>query len=132
MRDYVPVNTEKLVDTPLEPLLRDGIGDRVGVWQPTGLTPRLAAQDGLFLLGQLADEPWGTLPLRGEALEHAGAVPESVVIAVEPDLKRELVDQLVSVHGLTDERLFPDLDGFSSAHSWSARFPADFFVGGDS
>jgi hypothetical protein len=121
------IDTREMVLRSIEDLL-DEMGDRLGYWSPSWLSPRIAAQQAVFVFGQVTNHPWGSLPLTGDVLGKAGSVPNSLVVAVTPDLKAQLVDQLQVVHGLSVERLFPDLDGFASAHGASMPFGEELRV----
>jgi hypothetical protein len=121
------VETREKLDLRLESLL-DEMDQRLGFWSPSWLSPRIAAQQAVFVFGRVVNNPWGSLPLSGEVLANAGDVPESLIIAVAPELKAQLVDQLHVVHGLSRERLFPDLDGFAQAHGCTTPFPQDLAV----
>ena len=122
-----------LVDAPEKVRLRvedllEEMDERLGFWAPSWLSPRIAAQQSVFVFGRVTHAAWGSLPLSGDVRAGAGNVPSSVVIAITPHLKAQLVDQLKVVHGLTAERLFPDFDGFAAANGAGMLFPDDFQV----
>ena len=119
------VNDHDKVALTIEDLL-DAAAGRLGFWSPAWLSPRIAAQQAVFVFGAVEPHAWGSLPLSGDILGTAGDVPGSLVLAITPGLKTQLIDQLQVVHGLSTERLFPDLDGFAAAHDAAAPFPADF------
>ncbi len=121
-----PIDTVDRQDHRLDVILSQMAG-RVSLWAPSGLSPRLAAQQAMFIFGNVVSpQSWGSLPLTGDPL-YCGAVPRSLVVAVSPTLKCLLIDDLHKLHGFTQDRFFPDLDGFAQANGPSWPFPDDFF-----
>lgn len=56
-------------------------------------------------------------------------MPGLTLFAISPELKRLMTDQWEELFGYTEERLFPDLEGFAQVHAPAADFPSDFFQG---
>jgi hypothetical protein len=98
-------------------------GDRLGIWHPSALSPRLPAQSGFFLWGKTQERPWGSIgaePLLGaDALPTSRQLPTFVCVAVTPALKASMDLQAKSMFGYSAETLFPDFDGFAAAHGVS-------------
>jgi hypothetical protein len=97
-------------------------------WQPRSLSPRISAQQAVFVFGQVVDEPWGSIRLGagGVSLGDIGAVPGAALIFVSAKLKAALNGIWGPLLGFSEESLFPDFDGFALAHSVEKPFPADF------
>jgi hypothetical protein len=95
-------------------------------WQPRSLSPRISAQQAVFVFGQVVDEPWGSIRLaQGDAgLGDSGAVPGAALIFVSAKLKAALNGVWNPLLGFTEESLFPDFDGFALAHSVDKPLPA--------
>jgi FRG domain len=119
-------------------MLRHGIDDLLAMasgrllwWQPRGLSPRISAQQAVFVFGQTVDEPWGSIRLGtgGASLGGAGAIPGAALIFVSARLKAALNGIWWPLLGFSEESLFPDFDGFALAHGVGKPFPADFITG---
>jgi hypothetical protein len=97
-------------------------------WQPRSLSPRISAQQAVFVFGQVVDEPWGLIRLGagGVSLGDIGAVPGAALIFVSAKLKAALNGIWGPLPGFSEESLFPDFDGFALAHSVEKPFPVDF------
>jgi hypothetical protein len=97
-------------------------------WQPRSLSPRISAQQAVFVFGQVVDEPWGSIRLGGGGvgLDEIGVVPGAALIFVSAQLKTVLNGIWEPMLGFSEESLFPDLAGFALAHSVDKPFPADF------
>jgi hypothetical protein len=100
-------------------------------WQPRSLSPRISAQQAVFVFGQVVDEPWGSIRLGegGVSLGEIGAVPGAAMIFISAKLKAALNGNWGPLLGFSEESLFPDFDGFALAHSVGKPFPADFISG---
>jgi hypothetical protein len=116
-------------------MLRHGLDDlltmsagRLLWWQPRSLSPRISAQQAVFVLGQVVDEPWGSIRLGqgGVSLGDIGAVPGAALIFVSAKLKAALNGIWAPLLGFSEESLFPDFDGFALAHGVDKPFPAGF------
>jgi len=115
--------------------LQHGIDDLLAMaagrllwWQPRSLSPRISAQQAVFVFGQVVDEPWGSIRLsQGEVgLGDIGAVPGAALIFVSANLKAALNGIWEPMLGFSEESLFPDFDGFALAHGVDKPFPAGF------
>jgi hypothetical protein len=97
-------------------------------WQPRSLSPRISAQQAVFVFGQVVDEPWGSIRLAAGSvsLGGIGAVPGAALIFVSAQLKAALNGIWGPLLGFSEESLFPDFDGFALAHSVGKPFPAGF------
>lgn len=100
--------------------LLDAADERVSIWRPSALSPRIPAQQGFFLWGPARFRPWGSIGVFTE--EDAGEspisrrVPGFVCVAVAPELKHDMDLHWSSLFGFEQETMFPDLDGFARAH----------------
>jgi hypothetical protein len=116
-------------------MLQHGVDDLLAIaagrllwWQPRGLSPRISAQQAVFVFGQVVDEPWGSIRLGagGVSLGGAGAVPGAALIFVSARLKAALNGIWEPLLGFSEESLFPDFDGFALAHGVDKPFPLEF------
>jgi hypothetical protein len=100
-------------------------------WQPRSLSPRIPAQQAVFVFGQVVSEPWGSIRLgAGQvSLGGTGAVPGAALIYVSAQLKAAMNGIWGPLLGFSQESLFLDFDGFALAHSIGKPFPADFATG---
>jgi hypothetical protein len=102
----------------LDRLLEHGEGKPLW-WQPRELSPRIPAQQSVFVFGPVVEERWGSIRL-GEGdidVGDTGNVPGTALMLVSKELKSYLNSVWSSLFGFTPESLFPDLDGFASAHA---------------
>jgi hypothetical protein len=99
-------------------------------WQPRSLSPRISAQQAVFVFGQVVDEPWGSIRLGegGVSLGDIGAVPGAALIFVSAKLKAALNGIWGPLLGFSEESLFPDFDGFALAHGVDKPFPLGFVM----
>jgi len=97
-------------------------------WQPRSLSPRISAQQAVFVFGQVVDEPWGSIRLGGGGVNvgDIGAIPGVALIFVSAQLKTVLNEIWEPLLGFSEQSLFPDLGGFALAHSVGKPFPAEF------
>lgn len=79
-------------------------------WEPTMVSPRVAAQHSQFLISRVAEAPSGSLCLPSEE-------GSTLVVAVSPKIKEVARDILISTFDIRTVTLFPDLDGFCDANS---------------
>ncbi|MHC6215191.1 FRG domain-containing protein [Rhodococcus ruber] len=106
--------------------------ERVGRWTPSTPTSRVLGQHSQFLLPPTGEEPWGTIPLWGTSvwasdqrafsLDHTFA--KVFFIAVPPPLKdavRRAGEN--GLLGLDEASIYPDIGGFSQAHSAQQTVP---------
>lgn len=79
--------------------------------EPPVVSKRIAAQHSVFLYSDLSQSDMGSLkiPIEGQ----------NIFIAISPELKKLSRKVLIETFDLRQETLFPDLDGFSSANSYS-------------
>jgi hypothetical protein len=119
LTDAWRIDDSAQLERPMSELLAAG-GDRLGIWHPSALSPRIPAQAGFFLWGRAVSRPWGSVgperPAGGTAQPISRHVPTFVALAVPPALKASMELQAQSMFGFTAETLFPDFDGFASAH----------------
>lgn len=78
-------------------------------WEPTNVSPRIAAQHAQLCYSAAADDPRGSLRLP----EGEGAL---LVLAIAPALKARALEVLSHSFDMGPLSLFPDLDGFCQAH----------------
>jgi hypothetical protein len=118
-------------------MLGKGIDDLLAIaagrllwWQPRNLSPRIPAQQAVFVFGQVVDEPWGSIRLSkgGVSFGGAGAIPGAALIFVSAALKAALNGIWEPLLGFSEESLFPDFDGFALAHGVDKPFPAGFIT----
>ena len=118
-------------------MLRHGIDDLLAMaagrllwWQPRSLSPRISAQQAVFVFGETVDEEWGSIRLGAGAasLGGAGAIPGAALIYVSARLKAAMNGIWWPLLGFSEESLFPDFDGFALAHGVDKPFPADFIL----
>ena len=81
-------------------------------WQPTGVSPRIAAQRSQFLYSRISDDPRGSLQIDN-------AADSFQVIGISPYMKRTCLGFLRAACDIHRTSLFPDLDGFAGAHGVS-------------
>lgn len=118
-----------MLQQDLDELLAMAAG-RLLWWQPRSLSPRISAQQAVFVFGQVVDEPWGSIRLGqgGISLGDVGAVPGAALIFVSAELKAAMNGIWGRLLGFSEESLFPDFDGFALAHSVGKPFPPEFIM----
>ena len=84
--------------------------DHPMTWEPTAVSPRVAAQHSQFLYSALSTDATGSLRLP----KNEGA---TFVIAVDSELKASAKEVLIDVFDIRDLTMFPDIDGFGRVHS---------------
>jgi hypothetical protein len=108
---------------PISDLLEEA-ADRISIWRPAALSPRMPAQHAFLLWAKAEFRPWGSIgaPPLSDATERPVSkhLPGFVCVAVGPSLKRELASHWKRLFGYSIETLFPDLDGFARANHWTA------------
>lgn len=117
--------------------LEEPIGDLVGqaegalcAWRPSALSPRIAAQQGLFVFSEAVEETWGSVALVGRRWGNSGTVPRLRLFGISPGLKATMRELWREMFGYTEETLFPDLDGFARIHGALQPFAAEMCRGG--
>lgn len=78
-------------------------------WQPTRVSPRVAAQHSHFLLSTFVDEEHGTTAI-GDVKDSA-----QIVIDVPAVLKPALLELLAGLFDIRQLSMFPDVEGFANA-----------------
>lgn len=99
---------------------------RAGYWIPSKLNLRIVAQSGFFLLSPIADQPWGTVNLRGTHLwaDAPDEDPECYFIGVTPGLKSQMRDaQKYGLLPYAENTIYPDLAGFAAYHGANRPIP---------
>lgn len=79
-------------------------------WQPTEVSPRIAAQHSQFLYSTLSPDKKGSLCFDKDS--HS-----LLVIAISPDMKKKSLTILSEVFDINHLTLFPDFDGFATGNS---------------
>ena len=79
-------------------------------FEPTVVSPRIAAQHSQFLYSSVSDEKYGSLQIQK-------AEDSTLAIAISPKLKRRCLQALSDAFDIRLETLFPDLDGFGTANN---------------
>ena len=88
--------------------------DHPQTWQPTEVSPRIAAQHSQFLYSRIADDPRGSVcidPSPGSLL----------AVALRPEVKSDFIQTLSEQFDVRLSTIFPDIDGFGRANSVSIR-----------
>jgi hypothetical protein len=80
-------------------------------WEPTTVSPRVAAQHSQFLYSRITDSPMGSLCLSDKA-------DGGFIMAINTMLKREARKVLIKMFDIHTKTLFPDLDGFCVANNY--------------
>ena len=116
------IRTAEERDQPMHDLLQSlDAQETFALWWPAALSPR-KAQQGFFVFSPVVEEISGSVRFRGDQLHETGSVPGLTLFAVSPELKSLMTDQWEALFGYTEERLFPDLDGFAQVHAAGAEF----------
>jgi FRG domain len=129
LREARGIRVEEERDLDIASVLELADPDQTLFWRPAALSPRMAAQQALFVFGRTISAAWGSIATRGETIQELGDVPGMTLIALAPVLKQHLGDMWDTAFGITTETMFPDLDGFAQAHGVGEEFPQDFFEG---
>lgn len=79
-------------------------------WEPTAVTPRVAAQHSQFLYSSVSAQRSGSL----RTAEKKDAL---LVLAIEPELKKSVKLALERAFDIRDLTLFPDVGGFCAANN---------------
>lgn len=123
LEDVWAVRSPELLRHSFSELL-GAAGDRLSLWHPSALSPRMPAQSGFFLWGRTSQRPWGSIgpaPTGDPAARPVSrSLPTFLCVAVSPALKASMDLQAASMFGYSEETLFPDFDGFAAAHSAKA------------
>jgi hypothetical protein len=116
--------------------IRHSIDDLLGMacgrllwWQPRSLSPRISAQQAVFVFGQVVDEPGIDPAGRGRARPRRHRRDPRRRDDLRLGATEDGNEQALGADaGLSEESLFPDFDGFAPAHSVDKPFPAEFIM----
>lgn len=96
-------------DRPYKDIMDDLHESAPNTWEPTIVSPRVAAQRSQFLFSKLSESKMGSLKIPNED----GA---SLFVAISPKLKEASRELLVEGFDIRTISLFPDIEGFSRAN----------------
>jgi FRG domain len=101
-------------------------------WYPSALSPRIPAQAGMFVWSRACGGcDWTSLGGGQDDPRWQGSTsnldPEFAAIAISPELKNALRLRWNDLLGLSEERAFPDFDGFATAHGATQPLPPSFY-----
>lgn len=80
------------------------------IWEPPGVSPRIAAQHSRFLYSLVSQQKTGSL-------WFSESVESYMAIVISPAMKVKCLEILWKLFDIRWETLFPDLDGFGAANS---------------
>lgn len=83
-------------------------------WQPPVVTKRIASQGASFLYSKISNSDMGSLAFEKEAGKYLS-------FALTPEFKKKMLILLKEIFDITQITMFPDIDGFSLAHSEQYR-----------
>ena len=87
-------------------------------WEPPALSNRVTSQNSQFLYSDMSNDKWGSLKLpRDEGV--------TLILAINPFLKKECLKTLQETFDIRQLTLFPDLDGFCKSND---QFKHEFFT----
>ena len=95
--------TPKLLREDIDYFLKDGEESQLYHWQPRQQNHRIIAQQSIFLFGNYEFDP-----------------DDECIIA--EDCKRDILSELQKVSGITEDRLFPDFEGFARVRGEDAPY----------
>ena len=95
--------TPKLLREDIDYFLKDGEESQLYHWQPRQQNHRIIAQQSIFLFGSYEFDP-------GDECVIAG------------DSKENILKELQKVSGITEDRLFPDFEGFARLRGGDAPY----------
>ena len=95
--------TPKLLREDIDYFLKDGEESQLYHWQPRQQNHRIIAQQSIFLFGNYEFDP-----------------DDECVIA--GDSKENILKELQKVSGITEDRLFPDFEGFARGRGGNAPY----------
>lgn len=108
--DHLIGSEGKPLDMPYQDLVEQMTSkDYPYTWEPPPVSRRIAAQHSQFLLSSVSDDPRGSIHLPSDD----GA---TLAVAITPSLKAALTKNLAETFDIRRLTLFPDLDGFCTAH----------------
>jgi hypothetical protein len=88
-------------------------------WEPSGVSPRIAAQHSQFFYSTIIESNLGSLQIADED-------DALLAIAITPEFKKECLEVLCDVYDIHYLTLFPDIDGFADANSTSHKQWANY------
>ena len=88
-------------------------------WQPSDVSPRIAAQHSQFLYSSIRDTPQGSLAIDPDPMSY-------LAIAISPKMKNKVTKILSETFDIGLPTLFPDLEGFCQSNS--VRFRQNHFA----
>lgn len=98
------------------------------MWAPVAQHSRMLAQQSVFVVSVLWETDWSDIPVRTrwQTDSRVEALPEQLhVIYLSPELKQGVTEAFLTKSlGLNQTSMFPDLPGFSLAHSATQPLPA--------
>ena len=95
--------TPKLLREDIDYFLKDGEESQLYHWQPRQQNHRIIAQQSIFLFGSYKLDPEGECVIAG-------------------DSKENILKELQKVSGITEDRLFPDFEGFARMRGGDAPY----------
>jgi tetratricopeptide (TPR) repeat protein len=95
--------TPKLLREDIDYFLKDGEESQLYHWQPRQQNHRIIAQQSIFLFGSYEFDPDGECVIAG-------------------DSKENILKELQKVSGITEDRLFPDFEGFARLRGGNAPY----------
>ena len=95
--------TPKLLREDIDYFLKDGEESQLYHWQPRQQNHRIIAQQSIFLFGNYELDPDGECVIAG-------------------DSKKNILKELQQVSGITEDRLFPDFEGFARVRGQEAPY----------
>ena len=95
--------TPKLLREDIDYFLKDGEESQLYHWQPRQQNHRIIAQQSIFLFGSYEFDPEGECVIAG-------------------DSKENILKELQKVSGITEDRLFPDFEGFARLRGGNAPY----------
>ena len=95
--------TPKMLREDIDYFLKDGEEPQLYHWQPRQQNHRIIAQQSIFLFGSYEFDPDGECVIAG-------------------DSKENILKELQKVSGITEDRLFPDFEGFARLRGGDAPY----------
>lgn len=96
-------------ERPYTEVMDDLHAEAPDTWEPTVVSPRIAAQRSQFLFSKLCTANQGSLKLPKDD-------NSVLVLAISPSLKRVAREYLIEAFDIRNVSLFPDIEGFARAN----------------
>ena len=93
----------EMLEKDIDDFLKDGEESQLYHWQPRQQNHRIIAQQSIFLFGSYEFDPDGECVIAG-------------------DSKENILKELQKVSGITEDRLFPDFEGFARMRGGNAPY----------